>query len=260
MAEQRSWYLGATPAQVADRALLVGDRGRIERIAARLDRPEFLNDDRGLWTVTGEYEGVPVTAAAFGMGAPIATVVLHELWSIGTRSFLRLGTVMRLPPGPLGEMLLAEAALRGESTSGTYVPDGYPAFADYQLQTAVRRELELSGQPWDAGVYASYDGFYTEMLALRERDREAVTARVSELCALGVLGLDMETSAVLAVARALGGRAASLCLATVAWEDAERMGDAERGEAEERLVDIGLAALTTFAAQPTSLQKGWEPR
>jgi len=254
--EQQAWYLGATSSQVADRALLVGDRGRIDRIAVRLERPEFLNDDRGLWTVTGVYDGVPVTAAAFGMGAPIATVVLHELWSIGTTSFLRLGTVMRLPPGRLGEMLLAEAAVRGESTSGTYVPHGYPAFADYELQTAVRRELEASGQPWGAGVFASYDGFYTEMLALRDRDRPAVAARVRELSELGVLGLDMETSAVLAVARALGGRAASLCLATVAWEGAERMGDAERGEAEERLVDLGLAALTTFAAEPATLEKG----
>ncbi len=260
MAEQRAWYLGATPSQVADRALLVGDRGRIDRIAGRLERPEFLNDDRGLWTVTGDYDGVPVTAAAFGMGAPIATVVLHELRSIGTIMFLRLGTVMRLPPGPLGEMLLAEAAVRGEATSGTYVPDGYPAFSDYELQTAVRRELEVSRQPWNAGVFASYDGFYTEMLALRDRDRSGVAARIDELCALGVLGLDMETSAVLAVARALGGRAASLCLATVAWEGAERMGDAERDAAEERLVDIGLASLTNFAAddaqERTRIKKG----
>lgn len=256
MAEQQAWYLGATPSQVADCALLVGDRGRIDRIAERLEGAVFLNDDRGLWTVTGDFAGVPVTAAAFGMGAPIASIVLHELWSIGATAFLRLGTVMRLPPGPLGEMLLAEAAVRGESTSGTYVPDGYPAFADYELQTALRRELAAAGQPWDAGVFASYDGFYTEMLALRDRDRPSVAARVRELCELGVLGLDMETSALLAVARALGGRAASLCLATVAWEGAERMGDAERDQAEERLVDLGLAALTTFASEPTTREKG----
>jgi uridine phosphorylase len=254
--EERAWYLRASPSQVADHALLVGDRGRIDLIAARLDRPEFLNDNRGLWTVTGDYEGVPITAAAFGMGAPIATIVLHELWSIGTRSFLRLGTVMRLPPGPLGELLLAEAAIRGESASGTYVPDGYPAFADYELQSVVRRELERAGQPWDAGVFASYDGFYTQMLALQERDRPRIAERVRDLCALGVLGLDMETSAVLAVARALGGRAASLCLATVAWEGAARMPDAERGEAEERLVDVGLAALKTFADERATLEKG----
>ena len=256
MIQDRAWYLGATPSQVSDRALLVGDRGRIDRIAQRLDQPRFLNDDRGLWTVSGEFQGVPVTAAAFGMGAPIATVVLHELSSIGVNVFLRLGTVMRFDADGLGEMLLAEAAIRGESTSATYVPDGYPAYADFELQSLVRRELEQSGQPWTAGVFATYDGFYTEMLALRERDRDPIATRVAELRALGVLGLDMETSAILAVGRALGNRAASLCLATVAWENAERMGDEERGEAEDRLVDIGLTSLKCLSVDEALLPKG----
>jgi uridine phosphorylase len=247
MNQERAWYLGATPAQVADRALLVGDRGRIERIAQRLDQPRFLNEDRGLWTVTGEYEGVPVTAAAFGMGAPIATVVVHELASIGVRAFLRLGTVMRFDAAGLGEMLLAEAAVRGESTSGTYVPDGYPAYSDFELQTLIRRELERSGEPWSAGVYATYDGFYTEMLGLRDRDRDRIAVQVAELRELGVVGLDMETSAILAVASALGARAASLCLATVAWENAEKMNDTDRGEGEQRLVDVGLSALAKLS-------------
>lgn len=256
MNQDRAWYLGATPSQVADRALLVGDRGRIERIAQRLDEPRFLNDDRGLWTVTGEFEGVPVTAAAFGMGAPIAAVVLHELSSIGVRAFLRLGTVMCLDAAGLGEMLLAEAAIRGESTSGTYVPDGFPAYADFELQTVIRRELQRSGEPWSAGVYATYDGFYTEMLGLRDHDRARIGARVDELRRLRVVGLDMETSAILAVARALGDRAASLCLATVAWENAERMDDTDRGDGEQRLVDIGLSALTGIPLHEPAHQRG----
>jgi uridine phosphorylase len=241
--QQRAWYLQATRDQVADRAILVGDRGRIERIAARLDAPTYLNDDRGLWTVTGEYEGTRITAAAFGMGAPIAAIVLHELQSIGTKYFLRLGTAMRLPPGELGEFLLAEGAIAGESTSSTYVPAGYPAYADYTLQTILRRELIASGREWRAGLFASYDGFYTEMLALRRRDEAGIAARVEELCDLDVLAVDMETSAVLAIARALGARAASLCLATVAWDGARKLDDADRARGEDVLVEIGLAAL-----------------
>jgi uridine phosphorylase len=262
--QPRAWYLQATPEQVAERAILVGDRGRIERIAARLDAPTYLNDDRGLWVVSGTFEGTPITAAAFGMGAPIAAVVLHELQSIGVRAFLRLGTAMRLPPGELGELLLAEAAIQGESTTSTYVPPGYPAYSDYGLQTMLRRELAATEVPWRAGLFASYDGFYTEMLALRERDKEAVAARVDELRALDVLAIDMETSAVLAVARALGAQASSLCLATVAWEGAAKMDDHARAAGEERLVEIGLAALTAFdlpdarrAAAATTRKESW---
>jgi uridine phosphorylase len=241
--EERAWYLGATSSQVADRALLVGDRGRIDRIARRLDDAEHLNDERGLWTVTGTYKGMPVTAAAFGMGAPIAAVVLHELSTIGVTTFLRLGTVMTLADGPLGDFLLADAALRGESTSGTYVPEGYPAVADHDLGESIRRRLEEARVPWRAGVFATYDGFYTEMLALREADRDRVAERVAGLRRLGVLGIDMESSAILAIGRALGARAASLCVATVAWEGARKMTAEERAPAEDRLVEIGLDAL-----------------
>lgn len=254
--QDRAWYLGAKPSQVADRALLVGDRGRIARIADRLDQPRFLNDDRGLWTVTGDFAGMPVTAAAFGMGAPIAAIVLHELSSIGVHTFLRLGTVMRFDTAGLGEMLLAEAAVRGESTSGTYVPDGFPAYSDFGLQTVIRRELERLAEPWSAGVYASYDGFYTEMLGLRDRDRERIARRVTELRELGVIGLDMETSAILTIARSLGDRAASLCLATVAWENGEKMTDQDRSAAEERLVDVGLSALTSLPLYKPAIPKG----
>jgi uridine phosphorylase len=244
--QARAWYLQATPEQVAERAILVGDRGRIERVAARLEKPAFLNDDRGLSVVTGTYEGTPITAAAFGMGAPLAAIVLHELQSIGVQVFLRLGTAMRLPPGKLGGFLLAEAAIQSESTSSTYVPRGYPAYSDYDLQTALRHELRSRGADWRAGLFASYDGFYTEMLALRDRDRSAVAARVEELCSLDVLAIDMESSAVLSIARALGARASSLCLATVAWEGAAKMEDAARSGGEDLLVEIGLAALHTL--------------
>jgi uridine phosphorylase len=58
----------------------------------------------------------------------------------------------------------------------------------------------------------------------------------------------MESSAILAIGRALGARAASLCVATVAWEGARKMTPEEREPAEEQLVDIGLDALRDLGA------------
>jgi uridine phosphorylase len=243
--ESRSWYLGVSATQVTDRALLVGDRSRIDRIAARLGNPTRLNEDRGLRAVTGTYRGFGITAAAFGMGAPIAAIVLEELASLGTSTFLRLGTAMALAPSKLGEMLLAEGALTGESTSRTYVPPGFPAVADFTLQAAVRAALQRAGCKWHSGLFASYDGFYTEMLAVKEERREAVARRVKELRRLGVLAMDMETSAVLAIGRALGTRTGSFCLASVAWEGPLRLDRTERERGEDLLVEIGLDALVT---------------
>jgi uridine phosphorylase len=248
--EQRAWYLGAAASEVADRALLVGDPGRIDRIAERLDGPVQRNERRGLKTVTGSFGGHRITAAAFGMGAPIAAIVVHELRALGTSWFLRLGTAMTLGPACLGEFLLPEAAIRGEQTSGTYVPEGFPAAGDHDLGTALRHELDRAGLPWRAGLFASYDGFYTQMLALTDDDRHHLRPRIDQLSRLGVIGMDMETSAVLAVARALGGRAACLCVGTVAWGGPEVMDDDQREQAENRLIEIGLRTLCRLDRHP----------
>src|SRR5690606_32789132 len=112
----RAWYLGCGREDVGACAVLVGDRGRVETAATLLSDPRWLNQDRGLTTVTGTREGRRITVSAFGMGAPIAAIVLHELASVGVRTFLRLGTALTLPPVQLGDLVLAHGAIRGEST------------------------------------------------------------------------------------------------------------------------------------------------
>ena len=74
----RAWYLNCEAEEVGDRAVLVGDPGRVERVAARLDDVRWLNADRGLITATGSRGDAQVTVTAFGMGAPIAAVVLRR--------------------------------------------------------------------------------------------------------------------------------------------------------------------------------------
>ena len=245
---QTAWYLGCGPEGVGDRAILVGDRGRVGLVAEHLESPEWLNEDRGLTTVTGGYRGKRVTASAFGMGAPIAAVVLHELRALGVHTFVRLGTVMCLPPAGLGHLVLADGAIRGESTSGTYVPGGFPAVGDHELCAALRRRLGEGDRAWTAGLVASYDGFYTELFALEKERQPDIEARQKVLATLGVVATDMETSAVLAVGRALGARSASLCLASVDGRTREKLGGDEREDGERDLISVGLDAITEVGA------------
>jgi uridine phosphorylase len=241
----RAWFLRCSADEVADRAVLVGDRGRVEKAATLLEDAAVLNQDRGLMVVTGRYHGHLVTVAAFGMGAPIAGVVLHELAMLGVRRFLRLGTVLGIGGTSLGDFVLAEGAVRNESTSGTYLPAGFPAIADHELNTALRATLSAGTRPWTAGLIASYDGFYTEMFAAEPERAEATQARMTELGRYGVKAVDMETSAVLVVARAVGASGASLCLASVDGVTQEKLSDG-RAEAELELLKTGLAALTSL--------------
>jgi uridine phosphorylase len=241
---ERAWYLACGPEDVAERAVLVGDPNRIELFVEHLDDVRTVGDNRGLRVVTGSTDGVPLTVCAFGMGAPVAVIVLEELAKLGVRTFLRVGTVMTLEPGALGELVVAAAALRGEKTSATYVPDGYPALPDLDLLFGTLVTLERLEKPYRIGLVASLDGFYSEMFAASPERDESVAARLRALADVGVIAIDMETSALLVVARWLGVRAGSLCLASVdGWTRVKLEGD-ERREGEARLVAATLAAIS----------------
>jgi uridine phosphorylase len=227
--------------------------------AELLAEPRWLNDERGLTTVTGIRDGQRVTVTAFGMGAPVAAVVLHELAAIGVDSFVRLGTALTLPPAGLGDLVLADGAVRGESTSATYLPIEFPALPDPALAAALRAAAQTADRPCVSGLIASYDGFYTQMFAAvgarvpesqaAERRESAIALarrtapRLDDLARLGVVGLDMETSAILVVARALGVRAAALCLGSVDGLGHGRLDRAERVDAERELLEIGIRGL-----------------
>src|SRR4030095_584177 len=135
--QKRAWYLGCTSDQVAERVILVGDPGGVPRLSRCLDDVEFLPVNRGLATATGTHRGVRVTLAAFGMGAPIAVIVLHELGELGSRLFLRIGTTMSLPPTAIGDFVIADRALRHEGTSYAYAPKDFTPAAGQHLLNAL---------------------------------------------------------------------------------------------------------------------------
>ena len=249
MTDKKAWYIGCNGDEVGEAAVLVGDRARIDRIAEHLEAPQFLAENRGLRTVTGVRKGRRITASAFGMGAPIAAIVMHELFDLGVRRFLRIGTAMVLPPARLGDFVLADGALRGEGTSSTYAPIGYPAVADFGLNSALRDTLTGRATPWRAGVFGSYDGFYTEMFALTAGQKPTVDARRAEIVGMKLIATDMETATLLVEARVLGASASSLCLGTVDGLTQETIGAAELATKEREMFEIALDALVAAPAE-----------
>ena len=240
---RRAWYIGCSEDEVGEAAILVGDRARVDRIAEHLEAPVFLSENRGLRTVTGLRSGKRVTASAFGMGGPIAAIVLHELFDLGVRRFLRIGTAMVMPPAELGDFVVADGAFRGEGTSRAYAPLGYPAVADFDLGVALRAALARRGRRWRAGLFGTYDGFYTEMFALASDERRMVDVTRDEARRLGLIATDMETATILTAGRMLGARAASLCLGTVDGLTQAKIDASELAARERELFEIALDAL-----------------
>lgn len=251
MSEEQSataWYIGAEKNEVGEAAILVGDPARVARIAIRMKDVHEVRENRGLKTVTGTYGGKRITVTAFGMGAPIATIVLHELFALGIRNFLRIGTAMAIPPAKIGDFVLADGALRADGTSNSYAPLGFPAIADFTLNTVLREKLKASSRAWHAGIYGTYDGFYTEMFGLSGKRREMIGQLKDDIERMGLIGTDMETSALLTAARILGARCSTLCIATVDAHTQAKIDDAAMDIAEAELFDVALDAMASLPA------------
>ena len=244
-APEGAWYLGLNANDVATRCILVGDRARVDMFAEHLTGARLLSDRRGLRTMGGTYEGVAVTVSAFGMGAPIAAVLLEELAGIGVRVVLRAGTAMSLDPGrlPLGSFIVAHAAMRAEGTSLTYAPLGYPAAADPVVVSTLVDVLSTKKLAHQVRILATADGFYSEMLAPTPARAAPVEQRHEEFRRLGVLAVDMETSTLLVVGSLLGVRTGSVCLVSVDGPGRAMLADEPRQAGEQALVEVALQAL-----------------
>jgi uridine phosphorylase len=239
-----AWYLGHREDEVADRAILIGDPDRIDRIAKLLDDVKFLTVRRGLRTITGIFEEQQVTAVSFGMGAPIATVVLHELTNLGVKHFVRIGTAMYFPPADAGNFLLSESALSFEGTSGPYTIDSKTPVANHDLNKALSEAVSNSGGRFYAGTYATFDAFYRDMFALEPEIIARVSANREMLLSKGVIATDMETSALLTAASTLGVSFTSMCLGTVNGKTQEKLAGKLVQEGEASLFNFALSGIT----------------
>ncbi len=141
---------------------------------------------------------------------------------------------------------MAHGAVRGESTSSSYLPIEFPAVPDFALTRCLEEAVLRANLPLRTGLYATFDGFYTEMFETGTGP-VLVADRYAKLAKAGVVATDMETSALLVAARALGVAAASFCLASVAGTTNEKMPHPERVEAEGKLLLAGFSALAASA-------------
>lgn len=243
---RKAWYLGVGESDIGDRAILIGDPDRVDRMSRLLDKPVFHPVSRGLKTATGLFAGHRITLAAFGMGAPIATIVLHELADLGTTTFLRIGTAMYFPPATGGDYLISESAIGFEGTSPAYAGDGGPFKASSALIGALQKSVRSSGLAARTGRYATFDAFYRDMFGIDEPGRERAAKNRKMLAQRQVLAVDMETSALLAAAQSLDVACATICLGTVDALSQEKLPAAALAEGEAHLFDIALTGLAAL--------------
>ncbi|KAF8587464.1 purine and uridine phosphorylase [Ramaria rubella] len=95
--EGRVYHLGVRSGELANRIITVGPPSRAKSIATLLSPyppPFVLESERGFLTITGVYDGVPISIVAIGMGAANADFFVREARECvtGDMVIVRLGS------------------------------------------------------------------------------------------------------------------------------------------------------------------------
>jgi uridine phosphorylase len=208
------YHVGVGPGDVAGPVLLPGDPERVPKIAESWDRKETVASHREFRTLTGEYEGAPLTCTSTGIGSPSAAIAVEELARVGADTFVRVGSCGVIQPGiDIGDLVITSGAVRQEGTSREYVREDYPAVADHEVVSALVAAAEELGYDYHVGLTCSTDSFYAGQGRPGFGGFEAAGADelVAELREAGVLNFEMEAAAICTLAGLYGLRAGAVC-------------------------------------------------
>ncbi len=244
----KTLYMHGTAETIAPNVIFSGDPWRVEVLKKYLYNPKQVAFSREFNTYTGTYKGVPVTVTSTGIGAPSAAIAMEELYECGMKTALRMGTVMGLKDELLGHFLVPSASVRKEGTSKTYVEDVYPAVADYSLVQTLNETIQSFDHDVSNGLNCTLDGFYSQMKESKfAKERGAnVHALFEELRAMGVSGVDMESSAMLVLGRLMGVKTAVLTAVTVLENLKDKIEGEARQTLEDKLCRIALESIYRF--------------
>lgn len=159
----------------------------------------------------------------FGLGAPIVAAQAEELIALGATRLVSVALAGGIRPDLApGAIVAPDVAIRDEGTSHHYLPPGREVASDPGLAAGLVAALRSHGAEVHVGRSWSTDAPYRET-------REEVARYGGE----GVLAVDMELAALLAVAETRGVAAAGVLvvgdsLAGGLWRPPERLDAMER--------------------------------
>jgi uridine phosphorylase len=241
----RQYHIGLERGEVAEYVLLVGDPGRVAKVASRWEAVELERSSREITTATGTYRGMRLTCMSTGMGTDNVEIVLAELMEItDAPTLIRIGSSGALQPEiALGDLIVSTGAVRLENTTDFYVHPGFPAVAHRDVVWALEAACRELGYPHYLGLTATASGFY----APQGRAMRTLPVRYPELAdelrRQRVANLEMESSALFVLAHLAGLRSGTICAAYAQRTDGTFLEGAAKEAAEARCIDAGLAGI-----------------
>ena len=242
---ERQYHIALERGELAEYVLLVGDPGRVAKVASRWDSVEVERSNREITTATGTYRGMRLSCMSTGMGPDNVEIVMAEVIEItDAPTLIRIGSSGALQPEiKLGDLIVSTGAVRLENTTDFYVHPGFPAIAHREVVWALETACRQLGLACHVGLTATASGFY----APQGRAMRTLPVRYPELAdelrRQRVANLEMESSALFVLAHLAGLRSGTVCAAYAQRTDGTFLEGAAKEAAEARCIDAGLSGI-----------------
>lgn len=219
---------------IAKTVLMPGDPKRCEYIAKKfLSNAKIINNVRGMTAYTGYYKSKQITVFPSGMGIPSMGIYSYELFKeYNVENIIRIGTMGSYTNLQLKDIVLVENSITN-SNYGRYL-------CNYQnininSNAELNSKIELSAQELNlkinkGNIYSS-DVFYEQNNNFQEK-----VAKYS------VLGVEMESFALLLNAKLFNKKATTLLMVSDSFIFADKLSSLEREQGLDNLIILALEA------------------
>lgn len=175
------------PEDIGEYAIVPGPRDRMEALIKKLDNPVKNFSFMEYTMYTGAYDGKKVTTINGGRFAADTAITTEILCNAQAKTMIRVGSCGSLSEDiKIGDLVIADSALRGEGVTPYYVADGFQPQADPGLTAQIKSAADQSGLNVHVGKVWSTD-------AILKETREHVGRAVEQKA----VAVDMVTSVFL---------------------------------------------------------------
>lgn len=248
-ASGRQYHINVAPGELAEYIILVGDPARAHKVAKFFDKIEFNTQNREFITYTGYVDNIRMSVMSTGIGQDnIEIVFIETIQVVENPTFIRVGSCGSLQEQiNCGDLVISTGSVRLENTSLFFVPEGYPAVANYEVIISLIEAAEKLGYRYHVGLTASASGFYGAQGRNIPGFRLRYPNLVEELKELNVVNFEMESSALFTLSNIKGIRAGMVCAVYANRPKNEFIGPEEKVIAEEKAIKTGIEAFKILA-------------
>lgn len=198
-----SIHINAKEGSIAPTVLFPGDPLRAKYFAETyLQNTETVSDLRGMYCLSGEYQGKPVSIMGSGMGQPSLSIYANELYrDYGVEQIIRIGSCGSIQEQvKVNDLILAQGACtNGNMNRRRFNGLDFAAISDFHLLQTAYTTAQERGLNVHVGNILSTDSFYDP-----QPEAWKLWAEYS------VLGIEMESAELYTLGAYYGKKALSI--------------------------------------------------